>query len=84
MDMLILVIFIQKCYIGSFPDQITLWFVTVVLSLFQGKNFTRVIKSTKTAVSESKMSVVEHYTERTWAGLVSDPLGDEDAMSLKR
>jgi len=29
------------------------------------------------------MSVTEHYVERTWASLLSRPLTDEDAMSLK-
>jgi hypothetical protein len=67
------------CYGGTFsvPQR-------KLVSLFKDQNFTRVIKSIKSAASESSMSIAEHYTERTWAALLSEPLGDEDAMSLKK
>jgi hypothetical protein len=68
----------RVCYGGTFavPQR-------RLLSLVQDQNFNRVMKSIESAVSEGKMSVAEHYIERTWAGLLSKPLTDEESSSLK-
>jgi hypothetical protein len=41
------------------------------------------MKNIESAVSQSNMNVAEHYVERTWAGLLSKPLTDGEASSLK-
>ena len=52
-------------------------------TLMKDERFTHVMKRIESALSESKTSVAEHYVERTWAGLLSEPLTDEAASSLK-
>lgn len=54
-----------------------------LLSLFRDETFTKVMKSIESALHESNMSVTEHFVERTWAGLLSEPLTDEDASFLQ-
>jgi hypothetical protein len=66
------------CYGGTFAVQ-----QNRLLSLFKDERFSRVIKIIKSALSESESSVAEHYVERTWASLLSEPLTDAEASSLK-
>ena len=68
----------RVCYGGTFAVP-----YSRLQSLVQDQNFNRVIKSIESAVNEGKMSVTEHYVERTWAGLLSKPLTDEESSSLQ-
>ena len=68
----------RVCYGGTFAVPLSR-----LQSLVQDQKFNRVMKFIESSVSESKMSVTEHYVERTWASLLSKPLTVEDAMSLK-
>jgi hypothetical protein len=66
------------CYGGTFamPQK-------RLLTLLKDERFTHVMKIMESALSESKTSVAEHYVERSWAGLLSEPLTDAEASSLK-
>ena len=66
------------CYGGTFAVQ-----QNRLLTLMKDERFTHVMKIIESALSESKTSVAEHYVERSWAGLLSEPLTDEEASSLK-
>ena len=66
------------CYGGTFAMP-----QNRLLTLMKDERFTHVMKRIESALSECKTSVAEHYVERTWAGLLSEPLTDEEASSLK-
>lgn len=72
--------FIKVCYGGAFalPQ-------SRITSLLEkdGSNLVRVFQAMEESTSESKMSIAEHFLERTWAGLLAQPLLDQEAMELK-
>lgn len=68
----------RVCYGGSFavPQH-------RIVSLMSDNRISRVMKQIEDSMSEGHLSIAEHFIERTWAGLISKPLTEDESVILK-